>query len=50
MIENKLIRENPDLENKWLFYLFSGQKIIDKHKISAQIKLQNSDIILFNEA
>ena len=32
MVENKSIRENPNLQNKMLFYLFHGQKIIDKHK------------------
>ena len=32
MIENESIRENPNLQNKILFYLFHGQKIIDKHK------------------
>ena len=29
MIENESIPENPNLQNKILFYLFHGQKIID---------------------
>ena len=29
MIENKLIRENPNPQNKRLFYLFHEQKIIN---------------------
>ena len=29
MIENKLIRENPNPQNKRLFYLFQEQKIIN---------------------
>ena len=49
MVENKLIRENPDLKNKRLFYLFHGQSIIDKQKTLAQLNLKNSDIIIFNE-
>ena len=48
IIENKLIKENPDLQNKRLFYLFKGQTIIDKHRTLLQLK--NADIIIFDEA
>ena len=49
IIENKLIKDNPELKNKKLFYLAKGQKIDDKHKTLAQLKLNNADIISFYE-
>ena len=49
IIENKLIKEYPELKNKKLFYLAKGQKIDDKHKTLAQLKLNNADIISFYE-
>ena len=52
IIENKLIKEYPELKNKKLFYLVNGQNIYDKHdkhKTLAQLKIKNSDTIIFNE-
>ena len=49
IIENKLIKDNPELKNKKLYYLVNGQKIDDKHKTLAQLKIKNSNTIIFNE-
>ena len=52
IIENKLIKDNPELKNKKLYYLVNGQNIYDKHdkhKTLAQLKIKNSNTIIFNE-
>ena len=48
--EKKLIQDNPNLKNKQLLFLFKGQEITDKNKTLAQLKMKNSDIVLFQEA
>lgn len=48
-IEEKLLQENPDLKNKKLVYLFQGEAINDKQKTLAELKMKNSDIVIFQE-
>ena len=48
-IEEKLLQENPDLKNKKLVYLFRGEAINDKQKTLAELKMKNSDIVIFQE-
>ena len=48
-IEEKLLQENPDLKNKKLVYLFQGEAINDKQKTLAELKMKNSDIVIFEE-
>ena len=48
-IEEKLLQENPDLKNKKFVYLFHGEAINDKQKTLAELKMKNSDIVIFQE-
>jgi hypothetical protein len=48
-IEKKLYKEYPKLQKKKLIFLSKGNIINDKNKTLTELKLKNSDIIIFYE-